>query len=96
MKLIYKPFGSALGMISGFIATRVFGAVWERIDGGEPPKPLTREAKLKRVLLATSLQAVAFSGTRAIVERGGARTWDRLFGTWPGKEPKKKGAAQAS
>jgi hypothetical protein len=90
VRLIYKPFGMLLGALSGFLAKRLFGAIWGRLDGREPPLATTEAVSWQRALGATALRALTFSLTRGAVERLGARCFKHLTGVWPGeKRPKK-------
>jgi hypothetical protein len=84
MKLIYKPFGIIFGIIAGLLSTRIFDAIWARFDDEEPPNATTKEATTGKVLGAAVLQGVVFSGTRAAVDRWGAKGFYRLTGLWPG------------
>ncbi len=86
MRLLYKPFGIVAGIAGGMLAKRVFAAVWERIDDtAPPPTAATEQATWQRVAAAAALQGAVFSGTRAVVDRAGARGFQHLFGVWPGK-----------
>lgn len=85
MKLLYKPFGIVLGIVSGLLGRRAFTVLWSRIDDAEPPEAKTREATLPKVLTAAALQAAVFATIRAAVDRAGARGWLHLTGVWPGE-----------
>jgi len=85
MKLLYKPFGLIAGIVGGLLARRLFTAVWGAIDDAEPPEAKTERASWPRVLLAATVQGATFSATRAAVDRAGARTFEHLFGVWPGE-----------
>ena len=85
MKLLYKPFGLIAGLVSGLLARRLFTAVWAAIDDEEPPEAKTERASWSRVLAAAAIQGATFSATRAAVDRAGARTFQHLFGVWPGE-----------
>jgi hypothetical protein len=85
MKLAYKPLGIILGLIAGKLATSLFEVLWSRIDDEDVPDPTNRDADVSKVLLGAVLQGVVFSGTRAAVDRAGARGWERFFGVWPGE-----------
>jgi hypothetical protein len=86
VKIIYKPWGLLLGVIAGLVSRRVFDAAWGVVDDEEPPSPTVKEATWPRVLGAAALKALAFSVTRAAVDRLGARTFHHLFGIWPGDQ----------
>jgi hypothetical protein len=84
MKLIYKPFGVIFGILAGLVSKRLFDFIWARFDDEEPPKATTKEASMGKVVGAAALQGVVFKGTRAAVDRYGARGFYRLTGSWPG------------
>jgi hypothetical protein len=71
MKLIYKPFGIVLGILSGFVAKKLFNVVWAVFDEEEPPKPTTQRANWPKVLAAAAVQGMTFRLTRAVVDRAG-------------------------
>lgn len=88
MKLLYKPFGVLVGVLGGLLARRLFTALWGAIDDEEPPEATTERASWPSVLGAAAVQGATFSITRAAVDRAGARTFQHLFGIWPGeREP---------
>lgn len=91
MKLIYKPIGIVLGLVGGMLSKKVFDAAWKRVDDAEPPKATTRDTTLAKVVGAAALQGVVFKVVRVLVDRGGARGWERVTGFWPGeREPEPK------
>ena len=85
MKLAYKPLGIILGLLAAKLAASFFEALWSWIDDDDVPGPTDREADVSKVLLAAVLEGVIFQGTRAAVDRAGARGWERFFGVWPGE-----------
>lgn len=88
MKLLYKPFGLLMGIISGLLARRLFTVLWGAIDDEEPPEPTTERASWPRVVGAAAVQGATFAATRAVVDRAGAKGFAHLFGVWPGeREP---------
>jgi xanthosine utilization system XapX-like protein len=86
MKLLYKPFAIVFGLIGGLLAKRLFKLLWRLVDDEPPPKPDTAEAPLPKILGAAALESSTFAVTRAAVDRAGARTFQSLFGRWPGEE----------
>ena len=86
MKLIYKPFGIIIGILGGLVGKRVFDFVWTKIDDEEPPEATTRETRIGKVLAAAALQGMIFKGTRALIDRQGAKGWYYLTGSWPGEK----------
>ena len=96
MKLIYKPIGLVLGLLSGLVASKVFNAIWGIFDEEEPPKPTTLETSWPKVLGAAAVQGVTFKVVRAVVDRNTAKGFAFLTGTWPGpKTTEKSQAAEA-
>lgn len=87
MKLLYRPFGLILGVFAGRVAARAFAALWQRIDGGDPPGAAARDAGAPKIVAAAALEGLVLSGTRAAFDRGGKRGFERLFGVWPGDKP---------
>ncbi len=96
MKLIYKPFGLGVGMLAGFLSSKVFEAVWGIFDGEEPPTATTRETSWGKVIGSAAVSGMVFSTVRAVVNRSGAKAFEHLTGAWPGeKAPGKSQAAEA-
>ena len=86
MKAIYKPIGLIMGLLSAFVAKRIFNFAWTKIDDEDPPKGTTREATWGKILGAAALQGVIFKMTRMVVDRYGAVGWNYLTGAWPGEK----------
>ena len=96
MKLIYKPFGIVLGLLSGFVASKIFNVIWGVFDKEEPPKPTTKQTSWPKVLGAAVVQGATFKATRAVVDRAGAKSFEHVTGVWPGdRKPEKSQAAEA-
>ena len=86
MKLLYKPIGLALGILSGLVGRRIFDFVWTKIDEEDPPKGTTQRAPWGKILAAAALQGMIFKSTRVVVDRYGAVGWSYLTGAWPGEK----------
>ena len=86
MKLLYKPIGLILGILSGLIGKKLFDFVWTKIDDEEPPEGTTQQADWSKILAAAALQGMIFKSTRVIVDRYGAVGWNYLTGSWPGEK----------
>jgi hypothetical protein len=96
MKLLYKPFGIVLGILTGLLSKKLFEALWGVFDDEEPPKPTTKEAPWPKILGAAVVQGVTFKVTRAAVDRAAAKGFYNLTGAWPGDiKPEKSQAAEA-
>ncbi|TYL49870.1 DUF4235 domain-containing protein [Nocardioides sp. BGMRC 2183] len=86
-KLLYRPWGLVASMLGGLIASQLFQQVWKRVDPAstdDPPKPLQSEYPLPKILVAAMIQGAIFSVIRALIDRGGARAFERVTGDWPG------------
>jgi len=86
-KLLYRPWGLVASLLGGVIAGQIFQQVWKRLDPEspeDPPKPLQSEYRLRKVLLAALVQGALFSVIKALINRGGARAFERWTGEWPG------------
>ena len=87
MRLIYKPFGIVLGVLSGIVVARpVFNQVWGAFADEEPPDATTRDIHWAKLLLAAAVQGMVFRVVRVLVDRGLAKVWAGLTGTWPGEK----------
>ena len=87
MRLIYKPIGIVLGVLSGIVVARpVFNQVWGAFADEEPPTATTRDINWSRLLLAAAVQGMVFRVVRVLVDRGLANVWAGLTGTWPGEK----------
>jgi hypothetical protein len=84
-KLIYRPFGLVFSVLGGIVAGVVFKRLWKVYSGEQdPPKAKESEYGWKEVLPAALLQGAIFGLVKAAIDRGGARAFERLTGTWPG------------
>jgi hypothetical protein len=86
-KLLYRPVGLVSSMAGGLLAGVIFKQVWQRVSPGDkpdPPKPLETEYALKEILLAAAIQGAIFSVVKTIIDRQGARLFERATGEWPG------------
>ncbi|HEX3929631.1 MAG TPA: DUF4235 domain-containing protein, partial [Nocardioides sp.] len=46
-------------------------------------KPLASGYRLRKVLLAALIQGAIYSVVKALIDRGGARAFERWTGDWP-------------
>jgi hypothetical protein len=86
-KILYRPMGLAGSLIGGLIAGIIFKQVWKHAAPGEksdPPKPLETEYPFKEILLAAAIQGAIFSLVKTVIDRQGARLFERWTGEWPG------------
>jgi len=86
-KLLYRPIGLTSSIVGGIVAGQVFRQVWKHAtpgDKADAPKPLESEYSLREVLLAAAAQGAVFATVKALIDRGGARAFQRWTGDWPG------------
>jgi hypothetical protein len=86
-KLLYRPWGLVASLAGGVIAGQIFQQVWKRLDpdsSDDPPRPLESEYGLRKILIAAAIQGAIFTVVRALIDRGGARVFERWTGEWPG------------
>jgi Protein of unknown function (DUF4235) len=86
-KILYRPMGLAGSLIGGLIAGSIFKQVWKQAAPGDkpdPPKPLETEYPFKEILVAAAIQGAIFSVVKTVIDRQGARLFERWTGEWPG------------
>lgn len=85
-KILYRPWGLVASMLGGLVAGQIFQRVWAAVDpvSEDPPTPLQSEHHLPKIILAAAIQGAIFTVVRALINRGGARAFERWTGEWPG------------
>ena len=84
-KLAYRPVGLVASIAAGAIASALFKQIWKRVaDEDDAPDAMQSEYPLGQVLLAATLQGAIFALIKALIDRGGAKGFQRLTGSWPG------------
>jgi hypothetical protein len=86
MTTLYKPLGLAFSVLGGIVAGMIFKQVWKLISGeDEPPRARESEYSWRAIIPAAAAQGAVFGVVKALVDRGGARGFEKLTGVWPGK-----------
>jgi len=83
----YRPVSWLCSVVAGVVAGVLFKRVWHRITPGDherAPSALQREYPLGEILVAAILQGAIAGGVKALIDRGGARAFQRWTGAWPG------------
>jgi hypothetical protein len=84
-QLAYRPVGLLTGLAAGSIAGAIFKQIWKRVAHAEDaPDALQSEYSLRSVLLAACIQGAIFAVVKALIDRGGARGFEKITGFWPG------------
>jgi hypothetical protein len=86
VKLLFIPFSVIGGLLSGFLAKKLFEQAWGVVDDEEPPKPQHRQVPLAKVVAAAALEGAIFKGTRAAIDHKSREAFANATGTWPGEE----------
>ena len=83
--LAYRPIGMLASLAAGSVAAAIFKQIWRRVaDEDDAPDALQSEYPLGSVLLAAVIQGAIFAVVKALIERGGAKGFERITGSWPG------------
>lgn len=85
-KRLYRAAGLVSGMIGGLIASQGFRQVWKRVAHDHPnqaPRALSTDYSLKEILLSAAAQGAIYALVKVIIDRGGARLFERITGEWP-------------
>lgn len=84
-KLIYRPFGLLVSVLGGVLAGALFKKLWQQVsDKEDPPRAKESEYGWREILPAAALQGALFGLVKAAVDRGGARAFQKVTGSWPG------------
>jgi Protein of unknown function (DUF4235) len=84
-KGLYTPISILFSVLGGVVAGALFKQIWKRISHeDEAPKALESEYGWREVLPAAAVQGLVFGTVKAVIQRGGAKGFERLTGVWPG------------
>jgi hypothetical protein len=92
MKALYKPIGLLFSVLGGIVAGALFKQLWRAVAGeGDSPDAKDRERGWAEIVSAAAVQGAVFGTVKAIVDRAGAKGFERATGVWPGNtEPPDK------
>ncbi|GAA1849208.1 DUF4235 domain-containing protein [Microlunatus capsulatus] len=84
-QLAYRPVGLLASLAAGSLAGAIFKQIWKRVaHEDDAPDALQSEYTFGKVLLAAAIQGAIFAVVKAAIDRGGARGFEKLTGSWPG------------
>lgn len=84
--LVYRPVSMLTSLAAASLAGAIFKQVWRRVAGeDDAPDALQPQHPLGTVLLAASIEGVIFAVIKALIDRGGAKGFEKLTGAWPGE-----------
>ena len=87
IKLMYKPFSIAAGVLGGILAGVIFKQIWKLVAREEDaPESDDVQRGWGEVLVAATVQGAIFALVKAAVDRGAAEATLKLTGIWPGKD----------
>ena len=88
-KMLYRPVGLVSSILGGLIASLLFKQIWKRVSpssgpNADAPGPLESEYPFKEIMLAAVIQGAIYAAVKTVVNRQGARAFQRATGEWPG------------
>jgi hypothetical protein len=86
-KILYRPVGLTASIIAGVISGQIVKQLWKHAtpgDNADAPQALQSEYRMRDIVLAAALQGAVFAMVKAVVDRAGARAFQRWTGEWPG------------
>jgi len=87
-KLLYRPVGLLSSMLGGLLAGMIFKQIWRRTspdEQSEPPEALSTGYSFKEVVLAAAVEGAIYSVVKTVIDRQGARLFEKWTGEWPGE-----------
>jgi hypothetical protein len=92
-KILWKPFGLVLGVLSGLVAGKVFGVIWKKVSNeDETPQPLSEDYSTREVLIAAALQGAIFALIKTALDRYGMRGFRKILDLPPPAADRRKAA----
>ncbi|MEP6851705.1 MAG: DUF4235 domain-containing protein [bacterium] len=85
LKVLYKPVGLLVSVLGGIAATAVFKQLWRLLPNSDTAAPEAKDPSRswREIAVAATVQGAVFGGVKALVDRAGARGFQKATGTWP-------------
>jgi hypothetical protein len=85
MKALYTPFGLLFSVLGGVIAGALFKRMWRVVaNEDDAPDAKDRDRGWGEIVAAAAVQGAIFGTVKAVIDRAGAKGFERATGTWPG------------
>jgi len=86
-RFVYRPFGLLVSVLGGVLASALFKQTWKAVAGeDDSPDAKDRDRGWGEIVAAAALQGALFATVKAVVDRAGAKGFERATGVWPGNE----------
>jgi uncharacterized protein DUF4235 len=85
-KVLFIPVSILGSLAAGIVGKKVFERIWALVDEEEPPGPNHRETSWGKLIASLALQGAIFAAVRGLFDHAARRGFQRLTGSWPGKE----------
>ena len=84
MNALYKPWGAPTGVVGGALAAAAFKRAWRLFSNDDnAPGALDRNHGWLEIVAVAALEGAIYGAIKALVERSGARGFERATGSWP-------------
>jgi predicted metal-dependent enzyme (double-stranded beta helix superfamily) len=85
MKVLYRPFGLVASVLGGLLAGAIFKQIWRLVTNeDDAPDAKDRERSWAEIVGAAAIEGAVFGIVKAVVDRAGAKGFERATGVWPG------------
>lgn len=85
-KILFIPFSVLSGVLAGIVGKKTFAGLWRVVDQEVAPEPKDRDVAWQKLILALLLEGAIFRAVRGVFDHAARQAFDKLTGTWPGKE----------
>jgi hypothetical protein len=84
IKLLYRPLALLLSTLAAAAAGKLTKIAWAKFSGEDStPTAKDKHRRWGEIAAAAALEGAVFGGTRAVVDRAGAKAFARITGRWP-------------